>query len=164
MSDKLTETEKLFDEITEEITEETPEEVEETTEEETPEEIASEEGEILTDEQLEEAREVESYRSKIEQLDERLAELKTDKTMNIRRKAMEDARYSSEQIERYAKFIEGETEEEARLSVMRLDIPAAGGSYINQTPMGGGDGKPRRRDGKEVGRNAIQRVLDKIRL
>ena|SRR5690625_5030611 len=137
------------------------EEVEETTEEveETPTDEATEEE---TAQEAEQRRY--DYVNKIEALDARLVELKTEKTTDIRRKAMKDAKYSPDQIDRYVKFIDGETVEAAKQSVMYLGIPPANISYIDPTPMGGGDGKPRRKDKTEIGRSAISKVLHKIRL
>ena len=147
------ETEKLYDEL---LGKGDEAEEKALTDEETP-----------TDEQPEDETEqqaITEYTAKIEALDERLAELKTEKTTDIRRKAMKDAKYSEDQIDRYVKFIEGDSKKEAEQSVRYFDISPANNSYIDPTPMGGGDGKPRRKDSREIGRKAIERVLDKIRL
>lgn len=159
MTDNKTETEQIYEEMTgkadEEQTQAEPEQTEE-------QEDAQDE--IMTEEELEIEREIEAYQTKIDELSVKLTEYKLKKINDIKREEMRKLHYSDEQIERYAKFIEGETAEEIKQNVSQLDIPPANDNYADPSLMNGAKAQPRTIDKAEIGRNAIRRVLHKIKL
>lgn len=133
--------------MSEEIKDEEVEEIEEQGDE-----------EILTDEQIE------AYQSKIEALDEKLAKYRADNIADRKREAMQKMNYSNQQIERYLKHVEGETEEEIKQSVfnLMLEIPPAI-NYIDPNPMSGRSYRPKHKDPTELGKKAFERIKDKLR-
>src|SRR5690625_4830189 len=82
---------------------------------------------ILTEEQLEIQREIESYQSKIGALDDKLNEFKDEYIESMKRSEMKEAHYTDSQIERYLSHIQGETIDEIRASVFELtkEIPVS---------------------------------------
>lgn len=157
-----TETEQLYDDMTKpEDAEEKEEQAEQAPEDEEQDEL------ILSEEELEIQREIESYQSKIEGLDAKLAAHEAQHIDALKREQMKEFCYSDEQIERYASFIEGETVEEIQSSLYKFmdDIPALGEDpYANPSLFNGRAAKPKEVDKVGIGRNAIKRVLHKIRL
>lgn len=133
--------------MSEEIKDEEVEEIEEQGDE-----------EILTDEQIE------AYQSKIEALDEKLAKYRADNIADRKREAMQKMNYSNQQIERYLKHVEGETEEEIKQSVfnLMLEIPPAI-NYIDPNPMSGRSYRPKHKDPTELGKKVFERIKDKLR-
>lgn len=105
------------------------------------------------------------YVSKSEALDERLAEYQSASIVDKKVEAMKRLRYNDSQIERYSSFIDGDTDEEIDESVKRLfmEIPPVV-EYGDPNPMNGAKSRPNMKDPIEIGRNAIKRVIDKIRL
>lgn len=156
MQEKKTETEQLYDELTDV----------EQTQEETEEQAEQEDEEIQSEEELEIEREIESYQSKIDELDAKLAAHEAQHIDAMKREQMKKAYYSEGQIERYIEFVGGTTAEEIAESVSQLAIPAAGDNFGDPSAFNGAKQKPQSVDKKEVGRNAIRRVIDagKIRL
>ena len=75
------------------------------------------------------------------------------------------AGYSEEQVGLLTKLVEGETDEEIAESIKHLQaaIPAQD-KYGDPSAFNGEKAKPKTVDGEEVGRNAVSRVLHKIRL
>lgn len=159
MTDIKTETEQLYDDMTKSEEAETEQAKQEQTGEQ--EDVQDE---ILTEEQLEIEREIEAYQTKIDELSVKLTEYKLKKINDTKRLAMKEAHYSDDQIERYAKFIDGETLEEIRQNVSQLDIPPANDNYADPSLMNGERSKGKPVDHAEIGRNAIKRVLHKIKL
>jgi len=68
------------------------------------------------------AQAIADYQQKIAKLDERIAEHKEQSIVVKRAKAMKDAYFSDEQIERYVYMIEGETDEEMKWSAIDLSM------------------------------------------
>lgn len=159
MSDQTkTETEQLFDDITAAETDEQPEE--------TPEELAEDE-EILTEEQLEVARAIAEYETKIEQLNAKLAEFKAESVLNSKREALRESHYNEEQIARYVGHIEGNTTEEIKISVLKLagEIPPVDG-FADPSAFNGAKEKVTTDRGeqlRQIGKDAFERVKHKIR-
>lgn len=75
------------------------------------------------------------------------------------------AGYGEEQTKLLTKLVEGETDEEIAESIKQLQatIPAQD-NYGDPSAFNGAKAKPKAVDGEEVGRNAVSRVLHKIRL
>lgn len=136
----------------------------EETEEQAGEEAQEQEEEILSEEQLEIQREIESYQSKIEELDAKLAEFEAKKIDEIKRKAMRKYHYTDDQIERYLKFVDGETREEIEKSVAELakDIPPAGDNFADPSPMNPAKQKPTAADPGELGKTLFNRIKHRI--
>lgn len=134
----------------------------EQTEEEAQEQADDEE--ILSEEQLEIQREIEAYKAKIEALDAKIAEYAAKKVDDLKREAMRKWHYTDAQIERYLKFIEGETSEEIERSIAELaqDIPPAGDNFADPSPFNGLKQKPAPADPGEVGKTLFERIKNKI--
>lgn len=132
--------------------------------EEYPEDMSGQEDEeILTDEQIEVEREIETYQTKIEALVEQLANYRSDNIADKKREAMQEMNYSDQQIERYLKHVEGETDEEIKQSVfnLSLEIPPVN-NYADPSPMNHARQKPATKDPGEIGKKAFERVKHKI--
>lgn len=157
MIDNKTETEQFYDDMTK------PAEAEE--KEEQAEQIEQDEEEILSEEELEIQREIESYQSKIDELDAKLSEFKNVHIEKMKRKQMEERFYSEEQIRKYIDLIEGETLEEIDRSISELveKVPPRGDDFADPSPFNGRPAKPKTIDFEEIGRQAFQRIKDKIR-
>lgn len=153
-----TETEQLYDDMTGKA-EETEEQAEQA-----PEETTEQDEPILSEEELEIQREIESYQSKIETLDAKLATHETQYIDAMKREEMKERHYSDKQIERYIEHINGTSKEEIAESVSQLDIPPANDNFVDPSPFNGRAAKPKEVDKVGIGRNAIKRVLHKIRL
>ena len=150
----MTETEQIYDDM---IKPAEAEQAEETTEEQAEEEI-------LSEEELEIQRKIEGYQSKIDELDERLNEFKSDHIEKMKRKQMEERFYTEEQIEKYIDHIEGETAEEIERSVFELaeKIHPKGDNFADPSPFNGRSAKPKPIDHTEIGKNAFERIKHKI--
>lgn len=141
----------ISDEIIEEEEEQDEEEVEELSEQEQDEE---------QDEQAI------KLRDKIDKLDERIEQHYSSLIENRKIEAMKRYKYSDEQIEKYSTFIEGETIDEIRHSVIKLsdDIPPADEKYLGDPSLNNGaTSKPRMRDARDVAEEVFQRVKQRIR-
>ena len=152
-----TETEQLYDDMTKPAEAEQAEETEEQAEQ-------AQEDEILSEEELEIQRKIEGYQSKIDELDERLNEFKSDHIEKMKRKQMEASFYSEEQIEKYIDHIEGETLEEIDRSILELveKVPPKGDNFVDPSLFNGRAAKPKTVDFEDIGRQAFQRIKDKI--
>lgn len=160
-----TETEQLLDELTGNEQED-PEEPSEKPDEpkEQPEE--PEEDEILSEEELEVEREIESYSKKSEELDAKLAKFRANKVDEMKRDKMREWNYTDEQIDRYIRHIDGETVEEIKQSVFKLmsEIPPKD-NYSDPTLMNGAKQKPKvdtQSRLEEMGKAAFERVKHKV--
>lgn len=151
-----TETEQLYDDMTGKT------EAEEKEEQETEETTEQEDEEILSEEELEIQREIESYQSKIEQLDAKLAAHEAQYIDAMKREQMKKAYYSDEQIVRYIGHIQGNNKEEIAESVSQLDIPPANDNFVDPSPFNGRSAKPKTVDHAEIGRQAFGRIKHKI--
>lgn len=146
----------------EQILNNNPEKVE--TDEQAEEKAQKQNEEILSEEELEIQREIESYQAKIEALDAKIAEFEAKKNDDNKRELMRKWNYTDEQIDRYIKFVEGETAEEIELSIMRLseDIPPKGANFGDPSPFNGVKQKPKPADPGEVGKSLFERIKHKI--
>lgn len=164
MQEKKTETEQLYDDLTSKTEAEETEEKEEQAEQEQTKEGIQDDEEILSEEELEIQREIESYQSKIDELDERLNEFKNVHIEALKRKQMEERFYSEEQIERYLGLVEGETVEEIDRSISELveKVPPKGDNFADPSPFNGRSAKPKTVDHAEIGRQAFDRIKHKI--
>ena len=139
------------------------------------EEVEQEQGEELDEqsdveeqaEELDEATEqaIADYSDKIEALDEQLKAYRVDNIAAMKRSEMKAMHYSDSQIDRYLSHVSGDTPDEIKASVFELmtDIPP-NDPYGDPSAMNGAKAKPKAVDRLEVGRNAIKRVINKIRL
>lgn len=153
----------LNDQQVENKPEETSEQVEET-DKQAEEKTQKQNEEILSEEELEIQREIEAYKAKIEALDAKIAEYAAKKVDDLKREAMRKRYYTDEQIDRYIKFVEGETAEEIERSIAELakDIPPAGDNFADPSPMNGIKQKPAPADPGEVGKSLFERIKHKI--
>lgn len=159
----MTETEQLYNDMTKPAEAEQLEETEEQAEQ-APEDEEQDEP-ILSEEELKIQREIESYQSKIEELDAKLNEFKNDHIEAMKRKQMEEHFYSEEQIDRYLGLIEGKTTEEIDRSISELveKVPPKGDNFVDPSPFNGRSAKPKTVDFEDLGRQAFERIKDKIR-
>lgn len=77
------------------------------------------------------------------------------------------AGYTQEQIERYAKYLEGETEEELQtaLETLKQDIPPKGATYVDPAIKGNGAKQPpKQQDLYEYGKTLFERLKESGRL
>lgn len=157
-----TETEQLYDDLTAAETDEQPEDTTEETTDEQP-----EDEEILTEEQLEVARTIADYQTKIEAMDDKLAEFKAESVLNTKREALRESHYNEEQIARYVGHIEGNTTEEINRAVLKLagEIPPVDGfadpSAFNWAKEKGTTDRGEQL--RQIGKDAFERVKHKIR-
>lgn len=120
--------------------------------------------EILSEEELEIQREIEAYKAKIEALDAKIAEYAAKKVIDDKRELMRKWCYTDAQIDRYIKFIDGETSEEIKQSIAELaqDIPPKGDNFADPSPFNGVKQKPAPADLGEVGKTLFERIKHKI--
>lgn len=108
---------------------------------------------------------IEEYRAKIEELDAKLAQFRAQKLNEVKREAMRKMNYTDEQIERYVKYVEGDTKEEIERSVLKLarDIPPLKRvKYVDPAPMNGERSKPRQKEPGELGKSVFERIKEKV--
>jgi|SRR5690554_3569117 len=156
-----TETEQLYNDMMGKADEQAdPAEAEEKPEQTEP----AEDEEIQSEEELEIEREIAEYTAKIEALDAKLAEYSAKKVDDDKRKLMRKWCYTDEQIDRYIKFIDGETSEEIEKSIAKLvkDIPPKGDNFADPSPMNGAKQKPAPADPGEVGKSLFERIKHRI--
>lgn len=105
-------------------------------------------------------------RDKIDKLDERIEQHYSSLVESRKIEAMKRFNYSDEQVEKYSKYLEGETIDEIRHSALKLidDIPPADENYLGDPSLNNGaTSKPRTRDVRDIGKEAFQRVKQRIR-
>ena len=79
--------------------------------------------------------------------------------------ALTQAGYSAEQLGKLTKLVEGETDEEIAESIKELKTLFPTDVYYGDPSANNGAvSKPKEVDAEEVGRNAVSRVLHKIKL
>src|SRR5699024_6247247 len=106
---KKSETEQIYEQMTnEEKTDHEDKDNEDVEQSDEKNDDKSEE-EAFSEEELEVAREIESYANKIEKLDARLHELKSEKLDKLKEEQMRQRGYSDKHIERYRDHVKGET-------------------------------------------------------
>ena len=94
------------------------------------------------------------------------AEQAEQEALNVKKDALlTQAGYSQEQAKLLVKLVDGEDDEEISESIkqLRAAIPAQD-NYADPSAMNGKKDKPKTVDAEEVGRNAVSRVLHKIKL
>lgn len=118
-------------------------------------------------EELDEATEqaIADYSDKIAALDEQLETYRVDNIAAMKRAELKKAHYSDKQIDRYLSHVSGETADEIKASVFELmtEIPPVD-PYGDPNAFNGAKAMPKPVDRLEVGRKAIKRVINKIRL
>lgn len=130
------------------------------------EQIDEEQVEEETDDQAEEqTKEQAELQAKIDEVDAKIEQYRINAVEARKVQAMKEHNYSDEQIEKYVKFIEGSTTDEIDRSVLQLSQDITPGIYYaDPSAFNGAKAKPKTVDKKQIGRNAVQRVLSKIRL
>lgn len=91
------------------------------------------------------------------------ARLAKEETLGTKKGALlTQAGYTPEQVEVLRGTITGETDEELAKAVDGLkDVIAPKKNYIDPTPMGGGDGKPKPQGNEGLGKSLYERVMGK---
>jgi len=146
--------EEVDDKQAEQIEEE---ETDEQTEEQA-EQDAAEQAEEQTQEQIE-------LQAKIADIDAKIEQYRINAVQARKEQAMRRFNYSDEQISKYVKFIEGDTADEIDRSVLQLSKDIAPNNYYGDPSINNGAAsKPKEVDKREIGRNAVKRIMSKIRL
>src|SRR5699024_10309379 len=159
---KKTEQAEEVEQAEEEETEQ-EEQVEEETDEQTgdeeqAEQDAAEQAEEQTQEQIE-------LQAKIDDIDAKIEQYRINAVQARKEQAMRRFNYSDEQISKYVKFIEGDTADEIDRSVLQLSKDIAPNNYYGDPSLlNGAAAKPKAVDKREIGRNAVKRIMSKIRL
>ena len=118
-----------------------------------------------TDEQTEEQAEQTELQAKIADIDAKIEQYRVNAVQARKEQAMKKFNYDDNQIEKYISFIEGETVEEIESSVLKLtDDIAPNNYYGDPSLLNGAAAKPKAVDKREIGRNAVKRIMSKIRL
>lgn len=105
------------------------------------------------------------YKKLYEQAQEQAEQAKQEALATKKSAQLAQAGYSEEQTKLLTKLVEGETDEEISESIklLKTTIPAQD-NYGDPSPMNGKKSKPEPTDQTDVGRNAVSRVLHKIKL
>src|SRR5690625_4530993 len=105
------------------------------------------------------------YKKLYEQAQEQAEQAKQEALATKKSAQLAQAGYSEEQTRLLAKLVEGETDEEISESIklLKTTIPAQD-NYGDPSPMNGKKSMPEPTDQTDVGRNAVSRVLHKIKL
>jgi hypothetical protein len=131
--------------------------------------------ERILEERLEQARrkqekeklkENEQYKELAEQLQSELDEIKKAALNAKKESLLAKAGYTEEQIAKYAKYVEGETDEELEQSVEDLlkDIPPRTKTYADPHVYNGKKNEPKKTDLKDKGKSMYQRLKEKGKL
>ena len=130
------------------------------------EQIDEEQVEEETDDQEEQqTQEQADLQAKIDDVDAKIEQYRINAVEARKEQAMKKFNYDEQQIIKYIHFIEGDTVEEIESSVLKLtDDIAPNNYYGDPSLLNGAKAKPKAVDKKQVGRNAVQRILSKIRL
>ena len=103
------------------------------------------------------------YKTLYEKAQDDLAKLKAD-ALNAKKDALlTQAGYNAEQIAVLRNTLVGENDEELAKGIedLKAVIPPKP-NYIDPSPLGGGDGKPKPRDKEEIGAKAYERIKNKL--
>lgn len=118
-----------------------------------------------TDEQTNEMNDLQAEIIKLEneiaEIDEQLNGFKASHTTDKRRKALKDARYSDEQVERYLRYVTGDNEADIAESVRQLsaDFPPVADNYADPNPMNSMKRKPAmRNNAQEYAKTIVKRL------
>src|SRR5690625_3854026 len=112
-----------------------------------------------------EMEESEEYKELYEQAQAEVEQAKAE-TLSIKKNAaLANAGYDEDQAKLLIKLVEGDSDEEIEESVeeLKTTIPAQD-NYGDPSAFNGAKVKPKTVDNEELGRNAVSRVLHKIRL
>jgi len=112
-----------------------------------------------------EMEESEEYKELYEQAQAEVEQAKAE-TLSIKKNAaLANAGYDEDQAKLLIKLVEGDSDEEIAESVeeLKTTIPAQD-NYGDPSAFNGAKVKPKTVDNEELGRNAVSRVLHKIRL
>jgi hypothetical protein len=129
----------------------------------------------ILEERLEQARrkqekeklkENEQYKELAEQLQSELDEIKKAALNAKKESLLAKAGYTEDQIAKYAKYVEGETDEELEQSVEDLlkDIPPRTKTYADPHVYNGKKNEPKKTDLKDKGKSMYQRLKEKGKL
>src|SRR5690625_3513188 len=112
-----------------------------------------------------ELEETEQYKELYEQALKQAEQAKKEALSTKKTALLAQAGYSEEQTKLLAKLVDGETDEEISESIKLLQatIPVQD-NYGDPSAFNGAKEKPKTVDAEEVGRNAVSRVLHKIKL
>lgn len=108
----------------------------------------------------------EEYKKLADSYKEELDEIKKAIVDTSKEKALIKAGYSEDQIDRYLKYVGGETDDEISQSVEALvaDVPPTPKrTYADPSTGNGQKGAPKKKDGEEVGKTMYDRIKNKIR-
>src|SRR5699024_5683032 len=125
-----------------------------------------EQEEQIDEEQAEQdAAEQAELQSKINDIDAKIEQYRINAVQARKEQAMKKFNYDEGQIEKYISFIDGETVEEIESSVLKLTDDIAPNNYFGDPSINNGAAaKPKAVDKREIGRNAVKRIMSKIRL
>src|SRR5690625_191508 len=109
--------------------------------------------------------ETEQYKELYEQALKQAEQAKQEALATKKSAMLAQAGYDDEQTKLLTKLVEGETDEEISesIKVLKATIPAKD-NYGDPSAFNGVKEKPKTVDAEEVGRNAVSRVLHKIKL
>src|SRR5690625_1816724 len=112
-----------------------------------------------------ELEETEQYKELYEQALKQAEQAKQEALATKKSAMLAQAGYDDEQTKLLTKLVEGETDEEISESIklLKATIPAKD-NYGDPSAFNGAKEKPKTVDAEEVGRNAVSRVLHKIKL
>src|SRR5690625_1323384 len=112
-----------------------------------------------------ELEETEQYKELYEQAIKEKEQARQEALATKKSAMLAQAGYDDEQTKLLAKLVEGETDEEISESIklLKATIPAKD-NYGDPSAFNGAKEKPKTVDAEEVGRNAVSRVLHKIKL
>src|SRR5699024_6565655 len=135
------------------------EQVEETDDEQV--EQQDEQVEEETDDQAEQQTQEQSeLQAKIDEVDAKIEQYRINSVEARKVQAMKKHNYSDEQIQKYVRFVEGDTADEIDRSVLQLSKDITPSIYYGDPNLlNGAKAKPKTVDKKQIGRNAVQRVL-----
>ena len=112
-----------------------------------------------------ELEEQENYKALYEQAMADVEAAKTQVLLTKKQTALTQAGYSADQLGKLTKLVEGETDEEIAESINELKTLFPTDVYYGDPSANNGAvSKPKEVDAEEVGRNAVSRVLHKIKL
>src|SRR5699024_4367788 len=124
----------------------------------------AEEIEQVDNEQTGDEEQIE-LKAKIDEIDAKIEQYRVNAVQARKEQAMKKFNYDEGQIEKYISFIDGETVEEIESSVLKLTDDIAPNNYFGDPSINNGAAaKPKAVDKREIGRNAVKRIMSKIRL
>lgn len=108
--------------------------------------------------------EQEQYKELADQYRQELEAIKADALTSKKDALLAKAGYTDEQIAVLRNTVAGETDEELTKAIEELKaVITPKKSYIDPSPLGGGDGKPKPKDGEDIARDLYERIKHKLR-